>query len=1172
MKMLIGLLLVLLLALAAVWVSGTKFLGDDLARYVLIGLIASLLLGAVVLLVWWIVRLRRAARVGDDPLSRAAATERARLDALRASLRHLDHHLKLIHDPPRRFFSAKEALPRWMVVGGTGHGKTSLVDLADPATAELLDTGVSSRPILTTLREDLLRLFVMRGRGVFFEVPDALAQREPLRRAWLASLRLLRRARRGQPIDAVLLTVSLVDLLAANDGESIAIARSLGATLRDVCEHLKVQVPVYLILTKFDRVAGFTEVLGALDPVKPFGFELPELAADVSRRQQVQRGLGTLGDWIAGRSLALLSQEPDPGRQSRIYTLPQQHAEISRRVDRLLANLHGVGLAHGETLRLFGLYFISTAQEPSVVAANSILAARAQYLGISRALRDVGVGGQTQGRRFHVDAITDTILVRERRYATRTRRHRWFQLGIGVTGAAAGIVLAGYIGFGTTESAEKNLQLLQDTADAARPVAGEMLSGHSTTLSFAPLQKLRGVFEKWRAYSKDGPPSNMGFGLFRGDAVQEQVQRLFLRALREGVLRILVERAGDDLRKFASRYEPKDTRPDEADRRVYLQTLRSYLLMTSPKETYEHTVAGEWPQLHADLAGWWAVVDRSTAEQDADAMLGTYVDVQGRFEFERDSELVSAVRQIFLRFERDDAVIQEIVAVVSKLDVSPSLTLGTMTNASHITDNGRAIRGSFTQQGAREVYERIRQEVAHDLGDAWVLGITEKRAAEEGAGRCARLQSVYFGIYIKEWKKFIEDLRLRSPKDLEEAGRIYEELSGPPLESVFASIEMHTSNIDPSQPVGLFPWEDVCEGAEHVSGPRLLRASDVTKEFAKLIQFGKVTAGGSGLGFYRKLLGDLGGDVDEALREPAFNETLQKNLRRALRDTLDRVSKPEVGVWSPRLKTLLVAPLEGLQESIEDGQGQRILDLWCQEIVAPMESAFRGRYPFELGARSNSVLKDVSDFYVPEAGKIAIFRKDKMNRWVEKVGARFQAPARGKSKLELNPAVIRFYDRAEEVSKVWFVDNEMRVEFELWLACAEAVERTDFVIGESPASYSCYGRDKFSLHWPGDKPDARFQAVGKDKRVHKLSFEGEWGMWRLFEEARVEKQGDWATFTFDLAKWNLGKNHVKVNVKPKGDSSAFFGADGKFLSTFRSPDVLPPRQLFVNGKSCPPSE
>ena len=82
--------------------------------------------------------------------------------------------------------------------------------------------------------------------------------------SWFAFLDLLKKNRPRQPINGVLVAISLEDLMIMSPAEINAHANAIRARLLELHDRLKVDFPVYALFTKADLVAGFMEFFAGL--------------------------------------------------------------------------------------------------------------------------------------------------------------------------------------------------------------------------------------------------------------------------------------------------------------------------------------------------------------------------------------------------------------------------------------------------------------------------------------------------------------------------------------------------------------------------------------------------------------------------------------------------------------------------------------------------------------------------------------------------------------------------------------------------------------------------------------------------------------------------------------------------------------------------------------------
>ena len=85
------------------------------------------------------------------------------------------------------------------------------------------------------------------------------------RRLWQHWLDWLVQTRARQPLNGLILTLDLPDLLTSGKRQREAVLQTLRSRLQDVRQHLHCQLPVYVVLTKLDLLAGFSPLFASLD-------------------------------------------------------------------------------------------------------------------------------------------------------------------------------------------------------------------------------------------------------------------------------------------------------------------------------------------------------------------------------------------------------------------------------------------------------------------------------------------------------------------------------------------------------------------------------------------------------------------------------------------------------------------------------------------------------------------------------------------------------------------------------------------------------------------------------------------------------------------------------------------------------------------------------------------
>ena len=156
-------------------------------------------------------------------------------------------------------------LPWYLLIGPPGAGKTTALvnsglkfPLSRGATPAAVAGVGGTRYCDWWFTEDAV-LIDTAGR---YTTQDSDAKTD--QQSWFAFLDLLKKNRPRQPINGVLVAISLEDLMTMSSADINAHANAIRARLLELHDRLKVDFPVYALFTKADLVAGFMEFFGSL--------------------------------------------------------------------------------------------------------------------------------------------------------------------------------------------------------------------------------------------------------------------------------------------------------------------------------------------------------------------------------------------------------------------------------------------------------------------------------------------------------------------------------------------------------------------------------------------------------------------------------------------------------------------------------------------------------------------------------------------------------------------------------------------------------------------------------------------------------------------------------------------------------------------------------------------
>src|ERR1700723_1243532 len=427
-------------------------------------------------------------------------------------------------------------LPWYLIIGPPGAGKTTALvnsglkfPLANDTAARAVQ-GVGGTRYCDWWFTDEAVLIDTAGR---YTTQDSDAKTD--RKSWLAFLEMLGKNRPRQPINGVIVAISIADVLNLSATEVAAHADAIRKRLDELHEELKVDFPVYAIFTKMDLVEGFTQYFADLDESKRqavWGATFQTLDKKANNVGKVPEEIDLLIQRISERMPERLQEEPDLRSRAILFGFPAQLGAIRKPIADFLNRVFEP-TRYQTTAILRGFYFTSGTQEGTPF--DAVIGALQKSYGV-QSLGSVGFSG-TGKSFFLADLLTKVIFgeagwVSTNIAAVRTSfalRAAAFAL-IGL--ATAGILSLWWMSY--TRNAALITATDQGVTDYAS-IAGPFIKQNSVTdPNLLPIYELIGSLRNLPVgYAKrnDSTPVEQTFGLSQRPRLQDASNDLYRQAL-----------------------------------------------------------------------------------------------------------------------------------------------------------------------------------------------------------------------------------------------------------------------------------------------------------------------------------------------------------------------------------------------------------------------------------------------------------------------------------------------------------------------------------------------------------------------------------------------------------------------------------------------------------------
>jgi type VI secretion system protein ImpL len=423
-------------------------------------------------------------------------------------------------------------LPWYMFIGAPGSGKTTALlnaglrfPLGDPLAGHTFQ-GVGGTRNCDWWFTDEAVLLDTAGRYTTQE-----SDRDADAAAWLGFLDLLKRHRPRQPLNGVIVTLSVADLVHWNAEELARYAAHVRERLAELYDRLGTRLPVYLMVTKCDLLAGFNEYFAEFDAemraqVWGMTFELTQKSGGDGGlfAERFEAEVGRLEGRLYAMLPARLQEERDLQRRAAVYRFPQQFRVTRPLVASFLEAAFGNGWSEAPLVR--GVYFTSGTQEGSPI--DRVLGTLARTFNLERKVQPPSLGS---GKSFFLKRLLREVIFGEAGVAGVDMRQDRIRQRARIAAYAVLALLTLGLGTAWTASYFANRGLIAETA-ARTALAREAVTG-LRALRTGDEARLLAALGRLRDVSDMKDSWLLRVGLYQGDKLGAQATRAYRGALRE---------------------------------------------------------------------------------------------------------------------------------------------------------------------------------------------------------------------------------------------------------------------------------------------------------------------------------------------------------------------------------------------------------------------------------------------------------------------------------------------------------------------------------------------------------------------------------------------------------------------------------------------------------------
>ena len=1050
-------------------------------------------------------------------------------------------------------------LPWYVIIGPPGAGKTTLLSNSglefplEETHGKLSIKGLGGTRNCDWWFTDQAVLLDTAGR---YTTQDSEAEVD--KSAWSGFLAMLREKRSRRPINGVLLALSIEDILTANDTELEQVAKTLRNRIEELYEQLGIAPPVYLMFTKCDMLAGFTEYFATLDKKardQVWGHTLEIDEKDPTAA--LQAGLEALSAQLNAQTVGKLQEELSQKNRESIYGFPLQFSFAQQRINVFIQSL----TAQSRLLQpvLFrGAYFTSATQSGSVL--DQVIKNVSQSFGIKET-QSLQASGE--GRSYFIHSLLKDVVFDESglagtnlRTEKRLKRLQW--------ATAAGIATVA-IALSTLWSASylQNKGLINDVESATQDLQRSVYELDANSLDLISVNTV--LNKAYALASLDETDESSGglvikrAGLFQGKKISELATSKYNELLLEVLLPRLMVRLEHQMHAQNNNSE------------FLFEALKTYQ-MIGLRDRFETDGVVGWFNFDFD-ANLSSDTSEQVKSQLKNHMVRLFSERPRRLPRPLDNSLINQYQLIAANTSLPQRAYNRIRNTALR-DINSFKRLTTIVGPAlsrvFLRQDGvsldQSVQNFFSLEGYRQIFLPASQGTSQVLAeDTWVLGPYASAAGQAISSEQleASVTELYYKDYIAQWDTLFSNLRMRSVDGLQQASEFVSLIADTdsPLKKFLVVASQQTTL---TSPITADSIDDSIQNTSRENALDNLLATPtatlatptvsdpVTQHYASLHALVEGFEGNtSTVDTVLSQLAELNLQLLPMAQSPVGTVNTQLNADLA-------INMQKLTLKADRLAEPLASLVSGLTNEISDVVGggfcQQLDIAWKNNVLPFYQRAIQNRYPVNRRSSADIALTDFGAFFGP-GGVIDTFVTTYLTGQVSRTPGQWTWVGTGSS-ICLSQNTLKQLALADDVKNTFFSQGGNLPAFQFDLIPQQLTMSTDINhlfldIGGNRTEYfhgPVTGVTSFA--WPSQtnstQVSLRVEPVVPGSSSS-ISISGPWSILRLFE------QGSRAASNAGLSvAYSFGGRPVKFALA----TSSFNPLNSISLRNFRAPEGL----------------
>jgi type VI secretion system protein ImpL len=940
---------------------------------------------------------------------------------------------------------------------------------------------------------------------------------------WISLLKILKKYHHRQNLCGIIITLDLTDLCLEDTIHKQKHLCLLRQYIYDIQQKFAIKIPIYLLFTKCDLLAGFKEFfndLNKLEREQAWGITCPlDLSADThSITEFLTIEYDKLITRLNERLLWRLFSEHDPKRRELISYFPQQIQLLKTQLIDFISQI----VANGDNqvdkrLHFRGMYFSSAAQ--SGQPKDFLMATVAKQFNLDLQLLPKQMSNNQSYFLLHL--FTKVIFAEQELAGNKHHKNlRKRRLAFII---CPSILIISFIGMLTAytqtkigiNQAEDQLQFYQKTV-ANLSTSNIKLSGTLPALN--ALQKTITVFHHvthpWLLY----------FGFYTPFAISNTVNK----ALHSALHTIFMPRVA----KYLATLLQQDTNKLN----LLYSDLRAYLALNLPDQIQsiwikqpiiyhlKRTLQSQ-PELLAELSN---LLSLATRQQNPAIPVNYTIIANSR----------RILRKIALP-QRTYWLLQQ-KANLNKgnyLDLNKQLN-STFTQIFVNNQQLSKIPYLYTYAGFKHFYNTINlNSISKIINNDVILGLNNYEISLlEKKQLLAKIKKLYVTEYLQYWQDILNQLTIIKLQNLDQAIHVLEILTSnqSPIPKLLDLINNNTAPIIHIHP-NINKSFAILDRITQQSGTQYTKLYTIHKDLQNLYTL------------LQKINNTTNHDLASyKIAQAHIRNTLAKNPLLQLHNTAEQLPDPIKRWFNSITKYSLAIILQGALNIIDHK--------WKTTVITEYNSNLTNRFPIKQNALTEIELNKFAHFFKP-GGTLDNFYQKELQIFIDTT----QSPWQWKTSLEqtigISKQTLQKLEYASHIRSAYFGDNNQQpsLKFKIKPLNLDATtSQFKITFGNQYLNYAHGPQQTLYWNWPSQSESdiTRITFTDFNDSTKELTYTGNWAWFKMLNKHKIHRTNLPDTYEFTI---KFGKHQATIQIITSASLSAL---NLHWLQNFNLPQQL----------------